>query len=78
MSGIQLTGDLETTGADLSLSGLEFTITYVLPNPKGSDRFEEVGVFVGYKSEQILHHYVVPLLSQGGQKEENGFLLSQE
>jgi micrococcal nuclease len=34
LSGIQLTGDIETTGAILDLSGLQFTITYVLPNPK--------------------------------------------
>ena len=42
LSGVQLTGDIETTGAVLDLSGLQFTITYVLPNPKWSDKAEEL------------------------------------
>lgn len=42
LSGIQLTGDIETTGTVLDLSGLQFTITYVLPNPKGKDTTEEL------------------------------------
>ena len=51
LSGVQLTGDLETTGTILSLSGWEFTITYVLPNPKGSDTFEEIGIRINYRDE---------------------------
>lgn len=51
LSGVQLTGDLETTGTILSLSGWEFTITYVLPNPKGSDTFEEIGLRINYRDE---------------------------
>jgi hypothetical protein len=37
-----ITGDIQNTGVVLDLSGRQFTITYVLPNPKGSDKFEEL------------------------------------
>jgi len=48
LSGIQLTGDIETTGTVLDLSGLQFTITYVLPNPKGKDTTEELWLSISY------------------------------
>ncbi len=41
-----ITGDIESTWILLDLSGLQFSITYVLPNPKGSDTFEEIGIKV--------------------------------
>lgn len=49
-SGVQLTGNSETTGTILDLSGLQFTITYVLPNPKWSDIAEELWLFIDNKS----------------------------
>lgn len=42
LSGIALTGDLESTGTLYQFSWREFTITYVLPNPKWSDTAEEL------------------------------------
>lgn len=45
-----ITGDIQNTGVMLDLSGRQFTITYVLPNPKGSDKFEEIWlIFSGKK-----------------------------
>lgn len=38
------TGDTELSWTFPSLSWLSFFITYVLPNPKGSDKFEELGI----------------------------------
>jgi endonuclease YncB( thermonuclease family) len=43
MTGEILTGDL-FTGA--SFSGLSVQITYVLPNPKGKDNKEEIGIWI--------------------------------
>lgn len=37
-----LTGEIEFTGNILDLSGLQFSITYILPNPKGKDISEEL------------------------------------
>ena len=41
-----LTGDIQSTGTVLNLSGLQFTITYVLPNPTWSDTFEELWLVI--------------------------------
>lgn len=41
-----LTGDVESTENLLDLSGLNFSITYVLPNPKWSDTHEEIGISI--------------------------------
>lgn len=41
-----LTWDLELTGNLLDISGLNFTISYVIPNPKWSDIAEEVGIVI--------------------------------
>lgn len=48
LSGIQLTGNIETTGDALSLSGLKFSISYVIPNPKGTDKSEELWLLIDY------------------------------
>lgn len=48
LSWVQLTGDLEATGTKLNLSGVQFTISYVLPDPKGSDTAEELGLRIDY------------------------------
>lgn len=55
LSGIQLTGDSESTGNVFDLSGLQFTITYVLPNPKWSDTAEELWLLIKYgtRDEEI-------------------------
>lgn len=42
------TGDLMSTGTVRDISGLQFIITYVLPNPIGSDKTEELGLLVNY------------------------------
>ena len=36
------TGDIQSTGTVPNISGMHFTITYVLPNPLWSDTFEEL------------------------------------
>ena len=41
-----ITGDIQSTGSILNLSGLQFTITYVLPNPIGSDTSEELWLLI--------------------------------
>ena len=41
-----ITGDVESTWTLFDLSGLQFSITYVLPNPKGKDITEEIGIKV--------------------------------
>ncbi len=47
MSGILWTGDQEITGIqDLDLSRMHFSITYVLPDPKGKDTSEELGLLM--------------------------------
>lgn len=46
------TGDVELTGLRLDLSGIQFTITYVLPNPKWSDTAEELGLLINYRDEE--------------------------
>ena len=51
LSGVQLTGDIESTGTVLFISWWEFTITYVLPNPKGSDKFEEMGLLISNRDD---------------------------
>lgn len=48
LSGIVLTGDLEASGTLLNLSWLQFTIRYVLPNPKWADTAEELGLMINY------------------------------
>jgi hypothetical protein len=53
MSGVHLTGDIASTVTILDLSGLQFTITYVLPNPKGSDKAEELWVIITNDEWQI-------------------------
>lgn len=45
-SGIVLTGEIETTGTWYQFSWLQFTITYVLPNPKWSDTAEELWLLI--------------------------------
>ena len=54
LSGIDLTGDIETTGANIDLSGLQFTITYVLPNPKWSDTTEELGLVIDGNEKDVV------------------------
>jgi len=46
------TGDAESTGTLLDLSWLQFTITYVLPNPKGSDKFEALWLLLSGQEVQ--------------------------
>ncbi len=46
MSGIQLTGDIQSTGIILDLSWLDFKIIYVLPNPKWKDISEEIWILI--------------------------------
>ena len=41
-----LTGEVELTGIVLDLSGLQFSITYVLPNPTGKDINEEIWILM--------------------------------
>ncbi len=45
-SGLQLSGDIKTTETGIDLSWLDFKITYVLPNPKGKDNTEEIGILI--------------------------------
>ncbi|MCX6824807.1 MAG: hypothetical protein NTY80_01155 [candidate division SR1 bacterium] len=46
---ITSTGDLQYTGTLVDISDIEFSIRYVLPNPKGSDTKEEIGIGVHSK-----------------------------
>ena len=48
-----ITGDIETTWILLDLSGFQFSITYVLPNPIWSDKFEEIGIKVDSKNSSL-------------------------
>ncbi|MCX6824331.1 MAG: hypothetical protein NT085_04345 [candidate division SR1 bacterium] len=41
-----ITGDIQTSGTLFDLSGIKFSITYVLPNPKGKDVTEEIGLVI--------------------------------
>ena len=50
LSGVQLSGDIQSTGLLLDLSGLKFTISYVLPNPKGADKSEELWLRIDYET----------------------------
>lgn len=49
------TGDFESTGVFLDLSWLQFTITYVLPNPKGSDKAEELWLKIDHRTIERLN-----------------------
>lgn len=48
-----ITGDIQTTWILLDLSWLQFSITYVLPNPTWSDKFEEIGIKVDSQNSII-------------------------
>lgn len=45
-----LTGEIQATWILLDLSWLQFSITYVFPNPKGKDVTEEIGIQVDTKN----------------------------
>lgn len=61
LSGIQLTGERESTWGFYTFSGVQFTITYVLPNPKWLDNIEELWIGI-YPTPAL------PITWRGGSK----------
>ncbi len=77
------TGEVESTWDLLDLSWLQFTITYVLPNPKWSDKTEELGLLInrgekhGQRNERMSTWQEIPVPSITSQLPES-LDLSQE
>jgi len=64
-SGLHLSGDNEVTGIILDISWLQFTITYVLPNPKWSDKAEELWLLIDATWDMTGDDFTSIDLSQG-------------